>query len=65
MSDSEKLFAFNLLESRKSVFDEEFFAKLPPSLNEMRKDPIDAKISKFFLFRRDLQLFNHLFFFCL
>ena len=50
MSDSEKLFAFNLLEARKLVFDEEFFAKLPPSLNEMRKDPIDAKLSKFSCF---------------
>ena len=47
LSECEKIFAFNLLESRKSHFQSAFFEKVPRELNLLEQDPVPDRASKY------------------
>ena len=46
LSEAEKLFAFNILEARKTHFQQSFFEKVPRELNVFEQDPVPERISK-------------------
>ena len=46
LSESEKIFAFNLLESRKLHFQQTFFEKVPQELNVLEQDPVPDRVGK-------------------
>ena len=47
LSESEKIFAFNILESRKTHFQETFFQKVPRELNLLEADPVPERVGKY------------------
>jgi len=46
LSEAEKIFALNLLEARKTHFQETFFEKVPRELNIFEQDPVPDRVSK-------------------
>ena len=46
MSEAEQLFAFQLLEAKKSHFKSSFFKKVPHELNLLEKEPMPDHIGK-------------------
>lgn len=46
MSEAEQLFAFQLLEGRKSHFKTTFFKKVPHELNVLEQEPVPDRVGK-------------------
>ena len=44
LSESEKIFAFNVLESRKQHFQNTFFDKVPRELNVLEQEPVPDRV---------------------
>lgn len=48
MSESEIEYAWTIYESKKALFNQALFNKLPSSLNQFEKEQLDDRMGKFF-----------------
>ena len=58
LSEAEKIFAFNVLEARKTHFQQSFFEKVPRELNVFEQDPVPDRVSKYYLNLKLIFLFS-------